>query len=89
MFALMETVVLLAEGRAGEAVELATQIDGQLSYNADGGEGILKLTVRMFKVEALAASGRTAEAHALLAEVEAINPEFPPAVAARAALGKG
>ena len=89
MFALMETVVLLAEGRAGEAVELATQIDGQLSYNADGGEGILKLTVRMFKVEALAASGRTAEAHALLAEVEAISPGFPPAVAARAALGKG
>ena len=89
MIALMETVVLLAEGRAAEAVELASRIDEQLTYNADGGEGILKLTVRMFEVEALAASGRPAEARKLLAEVEAINPVFPPAIAARAALGKG
>jgi hypothetical protein len=43
----------------------------------------------MFEVEALAASGRAAEARKLLAEVEAINPVFPPAIAARAALGKG
>jgi tetratricopeptide (TPR) repeat protein len=87
MFDLMEAAVLLAEGRAGAAVDATTRADDRLSYNADGGEGILKLVVRLFKVEALAASGRADEARTLLREVEAVNPVLPPAIAARAVLG--
>jgi Flp pilus assembly protein TadD len=87
MFDLMEAVVLLAEGRGAGAVDATTRADERLTYNADGGEGILKLVVRLFKVEALAASGRADEARKLLAEVEAVNPVLPPALAARAVLG--
>jgi tetratricopeptide (TPR) repeat protein len=87
MFDLMEAVVLLAEGRAGAAVDATTRADDRLTYNADGGEGILKLTVRLYEVEALAASGRADEARRLLGEVEAVNPAFPAAIAARTVLG--
>jgi len=68
MFDLMEAVVLLAEGRAGAAVDATARADDRLTYNADGGEGILKLVVRMFKVEALAASGRADEARHVAAD---------------------
>jgi ATP/maltotriose-dependent transcriptional regulator MalT len=87
MFDLMEGLVLLAEGRAAAAIDVTTRADEKLTYNADMGEGILKLAVRLFKVEALAASGRADEARRLLGEVEAVNPVFPPAIAARAVLG--
>jgi hypothetical protein len=87
MFDLMEAMVLLAEGRAAAAVDATTRADEQLTYNADMGEGILKLVVRLFKVEALAASGHADEARSLLAEVEAVNPALPAAIAARAVLG--
>jgi Tfp pilus assembly protein PilF len=87
MFDLMEAVVLLTEGRAAAAVDATTKADEKLTYNADMGEGILKLVVRLFKVEALAASGRADEARSLLGEVEAVNPAFPAAIAARAVLG--
>jgi tetratricopeptide (TPR) repeat protein len=87
MFGLMEAAVLLAEGRAAAAVDATTAADKKLTYNADMGEGILKLVVRLYKVEALAASGRADEARTLLAEVEAVNPVFPATIAARTVLG--
>jgi hypothetical protein len=62
MFDLMEAVVLLTEGRAAAAVDATTKADEKLTYNADMGEGILKLVVRLFKVEALAGDARTRRA---------------------------
>jgi len=84
---------LLEEGDPVAAAERLRAADRGLTYFGSA-EAIFKLYNRLLLAEALAASGRAAEAAALRAEVEEVNPRFGPvsppgAAAARAAGAAG
>ncbi|MEW6338611.1 MAG: tetratricopeptide repeat protein [Acidobacteriota bacterium] len=68
---------LVSSGDFATAVNSAAAADRLFNYNADGGQGVLKLIARALHVEALIASGRLSEARSVLASLEAVNPRFP------------
>ncbi len=78
--ALKELLVAARQISAGDfeaAAKAASGADSLLNYNADGGQGVLKLIARALHVRALIESGRLGEARAALAALEAVNPRFP------------
>lgn len=78
---LIRALRLSAEGDNAKAADLLGALDGELIYSGD--QGILKLTVKCFRVGALARAGRVGQARQLLAEVENVNSRFPGVKACR------
>lgn len=66
----------LAEGHAGQAVELFRQADSKIRYWSDNGVGVFKLINRLALAGALAEAGRRHESDEVLAEVRAVNPRI-------------
>lgn len=67
----------LTTGDFESAAHAAANSDDLLNYNADSGQGVLKLIARSVHVRALIEAGRLSEARAVLASLELVNPRFP------------
>jgi Flp pilus assembly protein TadD len=79
----------VSTGDFESAAKAAAAADDLLNYNADGGQGVLKLIARALHVRALIGTGRLGEARAVLASLEAVNPRFPGVAELRAGVRGG